>query len=413
MSSSGDGDKPAQTGLVDMGDISFYNNPYNPSFNIAEIAPYQGSFSELVLNVTWAQLQGTEGGSLTTSAIDSAIAQVNAYNAANGTNLGIKLRVWGGYTAPDWAKNIDGPPITVTGEAEVDPAVYTPQTIGRFWTADYIDAWTSLQNALAARYDSNPVIRGISQTAGAAATDEPFVPLRTNAALQPPSTGTVNQVAQLQAGGYTDAAEMLTLRAAIADYSQWSTTPLDFTMNNFHLFDSGNELPDAKLHARRPAAGAELDPAGPARQSRPGQPALRPRRLRLCAAGRRRCSQSCGGSRQLPDEFPDHPWALRELASHYRQRRRVGCRQYRALGLPDNPGTGRLHRLQPQPGAGARRDPCRRQPPADSGRPGRRLGAGLHRTRLRDGSPPARSPFRAPTRCFSRAPRRRPASSSR
>ena len=30
MSSSGDGDKPAQTGLIDMGDISFYNNPYNP-----------------------------------------------------------------------------------------------------------------------------------------------------------------------------------------------------------------------------------------------------------------------------------------------------------------------------------------------------------------------------------------------
>ena len=245
MSSSGDGDKPAQTGLVDMGDISFYNNPYNPSFNLSEIAPYQGSFSEIVLNVTWAQLQPSEGGSLTTSAIDSAIAQVNALNASNGTNIGIKLRVWGGYTAPEWAKNIDGPPITVTGENEVDPGVFTPQTIGRFWTADYVDAWTSLQNALAARYDSNPVIRGISQTAGAAATDEPFVPLRTNALLQ--AGGTVNQVGQLQAGGYTDAAEMLTLRAAIADYSQWSTTPLDFTMNTFHLFDGGNELNDATL----------------------------------------------------------------------------------------------------------------------------------------------------------------------
>src|ERR1700704_3131475 len=114
MSSSGDGTKPAQTGLVDMGDISFYNGAVTPTptpvFNISEIAPYRGSFSELVLNVTWAQLQVTEGGSLTTSAIDSAIAQVNAYNAANGTNLGIKLRVWGGYTAPDWAKNIDGLP---------------------------------------------------------------------------------------------------------------------------------------------------------------------------------------------------------------------------------------------------------------------------------------------------------------
>jgi hypothetical protein len=233
MSTSGDGGKPAQLGLVDMGDIRFYDDPnyYPPSFNTSDLASYTGSFSEMVLNVAWQQLQPTEGGALDTSVIDSALAAVNAYNTQNGTNLGIKLRVWGGYTAPDWAKNIDGPPITVTGEAEVDPAVYTPQTIGRFWTADYIDAWTSLQNALAARYDSNPVIRGISQTAGAAATDEPFVPLRTNAALQPPSTGTVNQVAQLQAGGYTDAAEMLTLRAAIADYSQWSTTPLDYTMN--------------------------------------------------------------------------------------------------------------------------------------------------------------------------------------
>src|SRR3979490_1685179 len=114
MSSSGDGDKPAQTALVDMGDIS--------------------SFSELVLNVTWAQLQGTEGGALTTSAIDSAIAQVNAYNAANGTNLGIKLRVWGGYTAPDWAKNISGPPIAVTDKNG------NPQTIGPFWHADHTAA---------------------------------------------------------------------------------------------------------------------------------------------------------------------------------------------------------------------------------------------------------------------------------
>ena len=37
---------------------------------------------------------------------------------------------------------------------------------------------------------------------------------------------------------------MLTLRAAIADYAQWSTTPLDFTFNPFHLFDSGNEVID-------------------------------------------------------------------------------------------------------------------------------------------------------------------------
>ena len=72
---------------------------------------------------------------------------MTAYNAQHGANLGIKLRVWGGFTAPDWAKNIDGPALTITGKATVDPTVYNPQTIGRFWTADYVDAWNGLQNA--------------------------------------------------------------------------------------------------------------------------------------------------------------------------------------------------------------------------------------------------------------------------
>jgi T5SS/PEP-CTERM-associated repeat protein len=238
MSSSGDGDKAAQSGLVDMGDIGFYSSNTPDlliTFTIADLANYPGSFSEIVLNVTWAQLQSAAGGSLDTAFIDNAISAINAYNAANGTNVGIKLRVWGGYVAPDWAKNIDGPPITITGQHTVDQN-FTPQTIGRFWTADYIAAWTSLQNQLAATYDNNPVIRGISQTAGASATDEPFVPLKGDALLQ--GGGTVNQVAELQAGGYTNAAQQLTLRAAIADYAQWSTTPLDYTMNLFHLYDT-------------------------------------------------------------------------------------------------------------------------------------------------------------------------------
>ena len=89
MSSSGDGTKPAQTGLVDMGDISFYNGAVTPTptpvFNISEIAPYRGSFSELVLNVTWAQLQVTEGGSLTTSAIDSAPSLSRTHWLSNAT----------------------------------------------------------------------------------------------------------------------------------------------------------------------------------------------------------------------------------------------------------------------------------------------------------------------------------------
>ncbi|GEP58434.1 beta strand repeat-containing protein [Reyranella soli] len=230
MSTSDDG-KPLQTGLVDMGDISFYNNPstavpFSTLLN-SDLDPYPGLFSEIVLNVTWAQLQPVTGidTPLITADIDIAIALVAAYNQQHDTDLGIKLRVWGGFTAPEWAKNINGPPIAVIDKDG------NPQTLGRFWSADYIDAWTSLQNALATAFDGNALIRGISNTAGASETDEPFIPL-------------TNGVYPLQAVGYTDAAQQLTLRAAIADYSQWSTTPLDYTMNLFHLADGGHSNGD-------------------------------------------------------------------------------------------------------------------------------------------------------------------------
>jgi len=233
MSGSNGDAKPPLTGLMDMGDPSFYDQPgVLPSFDIWNLYPYPGSFGGIVLNVTWAQLEPTENGPLDTSAIDSAINAVQFYNALYGTDVGIELRVWGGYTAPDWAKSIDGPPLTVTGPGTIDPGDTGPETIGRFWTADYINAWTSFQNQLAATYDNNPIIRGISNTAGASATDEPF------------SQVYMPQVPMLQAGGYNDAAEELTLRAGIADYSAWTTTPLDYTMSVFRLENANNAAPD-------------------------------------------------------------------------------------------------------------------------------------------------------------------------
>src|SRR5882757_1752636 len=137
MSASGDGRKPAQSGLVDMGDVSFYSDPsLLLTFNLSDLANYPGSFSEIVLNVKWAQLQALRDGPLDTSFIDSAIGAINAYNAANGTDVGIKLRVWGGFTAPGWAKNIDGSPPTITGPDTIVPTLSNPGPIGRFWTAE-------------------------------------------------------------------------------------------------------------------------------------------------------------------------------------------------------------------------------------------------------------------------------------
>src|SRR5262245_4412704 len=123
--STSDGGKPAQTGLVDMGQNHFYDNPadYPPPFLTSDLTNYTGSFSEMVLNVAWQQLQPTQG-SFNTAAIDSAIAALNTYNSQSGENVGIKLRVWGGFQAPAWVQNINGPPITITGAASVDPKYF-------------------------------------------------------------------------------------------------------------------------------------------------------------------------------------------------------------------------------------------------------------------------------------------------
>ena len=132
----------------------------------------------------------------------------------------------------------DGPAMTIIGKSIVDPNVFDAQTIGRWWTADYVGQWTSLQTALANRYDGNALVYGICQTAAMSASDEPFVPFLTNAPESSAANADkVNQVLTTQQAGFTDAAQILTLRAAIADYAQWSTTPLDYTFNPFTVLD--------------------------------------------------------------------------------------------------------------------------------------------------------------------------------
>src|SRR5690349_15582701 len=119
MNGSDDGFKPVQTGLVDMGFNHFYEDPnLSPIFDTAELIPFQTSFSEIVLNVTWAQLQATRTGGIDYSVIDTLIQQLTTQNTNNGTDIGIKIRVWGGFDAPDWIKAETGA-VTITGQATV------------------------------------------------------------------------------------------------------------------------------------------------------------------------------------------------------------------------------------------------------------------------------------------------------
>jgi hypothetical protein len=219
-------------GLIDMQDISWHNTDNGqPAFDIANAQKFPGLLGGIVINATWSQMQPASGGAVNFSATDAALAQITAYNAANAsTPLGVKLRIYGGSNAPLWAKNLTGGPITIyrnpagcSGQTDT-----CPLTVGPFWTPQYIADWRSFQAAVAAKYDSNPLIVAVAVTSCAAQTDEPFVV----------SSGPISK-ANLGAAGYNDTAEQSCLTNATADYSAWANTDIDFTFNSYNKFSGG------------------------------------------------------------------------------------------------------------------------------------------------------------------------------
>lgn len=220
-------------GLVNMGNISFYNKPsLSPVNDPSDIANYASSFAAMVINVTWDQLQPNDRDTLVeNNAIDQALTAIEAYNQSHSQYpIVAKLRVWGGFTAPDWAKAINGGPIPI------DVQTSKPQsgTIGLFWTSGYISAWRNLQSLLAARYNANPLIAQVSVTSCASNTDEPFVSW-----LDSPT------ISQLQSFGFTDQQQKACLSGAIDDYSAWTNTMVDFPFSLFHTTDGGTVSPDS------------------------------------------------------------------------------------------------------------------------------------------------------------------------
>jgi hypothetical protein len=219
------GPKAPLAGLVDMQDISWHNTAGGePTFTMANVTPaFDGVFGGIVINATWDQLQPSAGGALDFSAIDAALAQISVYNAAHPTTpLGAKLRVYGGANAPAWAKELGGAHVDIQRNPAGCQSGSCPLTIGRMWTAEYITAWRSFQTALAAQYDSEPIIRHVTVTSCAQQTDEPFVP-----------TSDATSKANLVAAGYTDALQQACLTGAVDDYAAWKLTNVDFTINAF------------------------------------------------------------------------------------------------------------------------------------------------------------------------------------
>lgn len=209
--------KPPLRGLISMGAYRFVSKGGDPVNTLAPLTAKPGIFGGIAIIATWNELQPSPAAAIGEgNAIDRALADVRTYNAANPDRpLGVKLRVWAGFAAPDWAKGIGGAPIAVTHND-------TPRTIGRFWSPEYREAWSAFQEQLAARYDDEPLIREVSITSCMSFTAEPFF-LPTEPAVQ----------TALRGAGFTDGAYRTCLTDAVADYSAWKASRLVLAVNPF------------------------------------------------------------------------------------------------------------------------------------------------------------------------------------
>lgn len=227
--------KPPILGLIDMGETDFgplVDGSAPPAAcNPSEVTKFASSFAGIVVNLRWSDLQPTSGSALVTAPLDQALGVVETYNATSSSPLVTKLRISGGFAAPEWAKAIGGPPLSVSFTKSTGRIV--AGTLGRWWTAEYITAWRAFQGLLASHYDRDPLVREVAVTSCAASTDEPFVPLADPATL-----------AILHGAGYSDTAQEACLSGALADYAAWKTTRIDFTFNSFLHTDGPPFLED-------------------------------------------------------------------------------------------------------------------------------------------------------------------------
>lgn len=207
--------KPLLVGLVDKGSEASYHlgQPY-PVVDLSDVGAQSGAFGGVVVNQTWEQLEPAQG-TFNFSTLDASLAAATAYNSKHGNApIGVRLRVFAAFVAPAWAKSLDGTPITVPAHRRSKPG----GTLGQWWKPGYRSAWASLQKALAARYDSNPVLREVAVSSCTTLTAEPFV--------MAPAT-----IKLATADGWTAGAQQACLDGALQDYGSWTRTAIYYPMN--------------------------------------------------------------------------------------------------------------------------------------------------------------------------------------
>jgi hypothetical protein len=210
-----------------MGATGFIANGGTPDNGMQEITAHPAVYRGAVVNVTWAQLEPANG-TFDTSAIESALATIAAYNLKYPATAVVgKLRVFAGQNVPSWLFAVAGGPIGVVDDNG------NARSIAAFWSSGYKTAWAALQAHLAGIYDGDPRIAETTVGSCSSLTAEPFI--------APLNTTSVTAMRQF---GFNDTVYKACLSGAAGDYSAWRTTPLDYPFNTYRDSDSNSLVED-------------------------------------------------------------------------------------------------------------------------------------------------------------------------
>jgi hypothetical protein len=186
---------------------------------------YLHSFAAFVISASWSLLQPSQGAPLApNNQIDQGIAAVREMNRTNpGLNMVVKVRVFAGLKAPSWAKQLGGPPVTVT-----DPSSQRSGTVGRFWTPEFGAAYDDLENKLAAAYDGVSELYEVTISRCMTVYDEPFIR----------QTNDPASVSALIAAGYTVDADKQCQQEQIDAHKVWKLTRSGLAFNPYQVINA-------------------------------------------------------------------------------------------------------------------------------------------------------------------------------
>lgn len=223
-------------GLISMGAYKFAPFLDEPDNSLDTVRAKAGLLQGIVILASWRSLEPTPTSGLAdNNEIDQGLANVRKYNHDYpDTPLAVKIRVWGGFWAPDWVMEDSGGKI---------PLVHTNfrgvqknRTVGHVWDDKYHWHWAHLQELLAAKYDRDPLVHEVAVTSCMMFTAEPF-----NLDSRPPALDPLRQA------GMTDAAYQGCLNEIVDDYAPWKTTRFETPLNPFKETDNGQVHRDVNV----------------------------------------------------------------------------------------------------------------------------------------------------------------------